>query len=92
MPIAPRDARWKVAAAVSHEAQRAFDSELKRACDDDIEAALNETVERMRDNIEKMPYQLARYKPMDMKPEDFARQLEDALHNWFRPIIRALGK
>lgn len=92
MPVPPRDPRWKTAGAVSHEAQRAFDLELKRACDEDVEAALNETVQRMQDLIGKMPYQLVRYRPMDMKPEEYAEQLETALHNWYRPVVRSLGK
>jgi vancomycin resistance protein YoaR len=92
MKIAARDPRWKVAATVGHEAQRAFNEELKQACDGDIEAALNETVKAMQDKIAEMPYQLVRYKPMSMMQEEYVAQVEQALHNWYRPIMRMLGK
>jgi hypothetical protein len=93
MKVAANDPRWKAAATtVSHEAQRAFDLELKQGCNADVEAALNETVQRMQDLIGRAPYQLVRYRPMSMMQEEFAEQLETALHNWYRSVVRSLGK
>jgi len=99
MALHPSDKRWKTAAAVSHEAQRAFDEELRRGLSDDVRAALDESVRPWlekfgdaEDSGGELPYQLIRYKPMNMKQEEFAKQLYAALHEWYISILKATEK
>lgn len=91
--------RYKTA-TVSSEAKRAFDLELRKGLAADMshlfQKAIEPTMEKLADLEDgktvdgAFTYAVMRYKPMTMMQEEFARQLGEALRDWYRPIFKTL--
>jgi ABC-type thiamine transport system ATPase subunit len=91
--------RYK-AASISHEAQRAFDLELKKGLSEDVSNTLQKAIEPVMEKLADLEdgqkvdgaftYAVMRYKPMTMMQEEFAKQLGEALREWYRPLFKAI--